>query len=87
MENPFVAITPSCRMVPVVKIFPRETPDPMRVQRALVLMAAAAQGVGPKRQPLAVTNREDGCYQIIDGNSTWHALLELGEREAVVEIS
>jgi hypothetical protein len=50
-------------------------------------MAAAACGAQPKRLPLTVISRGDGCYQVVDGNSTFHALLELGEHEAIVEIN
>jgi hypothetical protein len=50
-------------------------------------MTAAARGAHPRRPPLSVISRGDGCYQIVDGNSTFHALLEIGERDAIVEIS
>jgi hypothetical protein len=86
MDSPFFAITPTSRVLPLARIFPREPPDPVRIRRALALMAAAARGAHPKRQPLSVITTDDGCYQIVAGNSTFHALLELGEQEAVVEI-
>jgi len=86
MGSPFFTITPASQMVPLEKIFPREAPNPVRVRRAHALMAAAARGTGPKRQPITVNATRDGCYRVVDGNSTFHALLELGVPEAVVEI-
>ena len=86
-DNPFFTFTPTSRLVSLARIFPREAPDPVRVRRAHALMTAAAQGAIPKRQPLSVMARGDGCYQIVEGNSTFHALLEIGVEEAVVEIN
>jgi hypothetical protein len=86
MISPFFIVTPTSRLVPLAKIFPREAPDPTRVRRAHALMSAAAQGAIPKRHPLAVMPRGDNCYQIVEGNSTYHALIELGEQAAVVEL-
>ena len=86
MDSPFFNLTPTSRMLPLARILPREAPDPIRVSRALARMTAAARGTHPKRQPLSAISRGGGRYQLVDGNSTYHALLELGEREAVVEI-
>ena len=86
MDSPFFIITPTSLVLPLASIIPREPPDPARVRRALTLMTAAACGAHPKRQPVTVIFQGDGRYQIVDGNSTFHALLELGEQEAVVEI-
>ncbi len=86
MENPFFIITPASCVLPLNKIVPRETPDPARVRRAHALMQDAAHEVHPKRPPITVTRLSIDCYKIVDGNSTFQALLELGESEAVVEI-
>ena len=87
MDNPFFIMTPCSCVLSLAQILPREAPDPDRVRRAHALMKEAARGVQPKRPPITVRRLGINCYKIIDGNSTFHALLELGEREAVVEIS
>lgn len=87
LDSPFFIITPASCVLPLAQILPREAPDPDRVRRAHALMKEAARGVQPKRPPITVRRLGINRYKIIDGNSTFHALLELREREAVVEIS
>jgi hypothetical protein len=87
VDSPFFIITPASCVLPLAQIFPREAPDPARVRRALALMHDAARGVHPRRPPIKVVRLGLERYQIVDGNSTYHALLELGRSEAIVEIS
>ena len=87
MDSPFFIITPASWVLPLAKILPREAPDPDRVRRARALMSKAAHGTHPKRPPITVRRLGLEHYKIVDGNSTFHALLELGESEAIVEIA
>jgi hypothetical protein len=87
MANPFFISTPGSCVLPLAHIRPREGPDPARVRNARALMDAAALGTHPKRRPLSVTPCGNDCYRVVDGNSTFHALLEIGESDAIVEIS
>jgi hypothetical protein len=87
VDSPFFIITPASCVLPLAQILPREAPDPARVRRALALMHAAAHGVHPRRPPITVKRLGIDCYKIVDGNSTFYALLELGESEAIVRIS
>jgi hypothetical protein len=87
MVNPFFISTPGSCVLPLAHIRPREAPDPARVLRARALMDAAALGTHPKRRPMSVTPCGNDCYLVVDGNSTFHALLAMGEHEAIVEIS
>jgi hypothetical protein len=88
MANPYFINTPGSCVLPLARLLPREAPDPARVRRARALMdAAAALGTNPKRHPLSVTPCGNDCYRVVDGNSTFHALLEIRECDAVVEIS
>ena len=41
-------------------------------------MAAAYTGEGPKRSPVDVRRRVDGCFDIVDGNSTFAVALADG---------
>jgi hypothetical protein len=52
--------------------------------RALPFMYAAAHGIGSlgKRQPISVSARPDGTYDIVDGNSTY-AIAALSHRQAI----
>lgn len=87
MVSAFFDLPPGCLILPVSSILPRQAPDPARVKKALAKMSAAARGLGPKRPPLTVAAMEDGRYLLLDGNSTLHALLILGEQDAAVAVS
>jgi hypothetical protein len=42
---------------------------------------------GDKRhEPIGVLDLGNGKFKVVDGNTTFHALLELGETEAVAEV-
>ena len=87
VRSPFFVITLASCVLPLAQILPREAPDPVRVRRARALMQDAAHGAHPKRPPITVRRLGIDGYMIVDGNSTFHALLELGESEAIVEIA
>lgn len=78
--------TPDCRVCPVCSLQPREPADPERLARALEKMALARLGLIPRRLPIRVIRVSDGCYRVIDGNTTCHALVALGEPDGVVEL-
>jgi hypothetical protein len=55
-------------------------------QNAPKLMAQAAAGEIPKRDPIQVTPREDGRYDILDGNGTYTAAAAAGWANMPVEV-
>lgn len=68
------------------RIFPREEPKTERLRNALRFMDEAKRGKREKRSPLLLRyNSEKNRYQIVDGNTTLHALKILGEEYADVE--
>lgn len=77
--------TAECRICRLCDIRPREPVEPARLQRALEKMALARSGSIPKRLPIRITGGSDGCCRVIDGNTTYHALVVLGETDGLVE--
>jgi hypothetical protein len=84
--NPYFKITATSVMMPLSNLVAREAPDPQRLKNAHGRMAAARQGSFEKRKPIGVVDMGSGKFKVVDGNTTFHALLELGETEAVVEV-
>ncbi len=78
--------TEKSRILPLSEIQAREPADPDRLERALEKMAMAKSGIRPKRLPMRVLRQSSGKYRVIDGNTTYHALIVLGERAVVVEL-
>jgi hypothetical protein len=72
--------------MPLSHLIPREAADPQRLKNARLRMAAAKAGTFAKRKPIGVLDFGNGKFKVVDGNTTFHALLELGETEAVVEV-
>lgn len=85
-NSPYFKDTFSSVSVKLSDLVAREAPDPERLKTAHARMKAAKDGVFEKRKPIYVFQMGNGKYKILDGNTTFHALLELGETEAVVEI-
>lgn len=83
-DNPFFQNRNNSRVVPLDRLVPREPADPDRVIRALDLMRQAAAGLREKRAPLMVIPIGNGLFRISDGNTTYHALQQIGATEAVV---
>jgi hypothetical protein len=71
---------PDSEVMPIEAITPRETPNMGRVRRAKELMAQSLEGAAPKRPPILL----DQNGKVIDGNSTLHALKEMGMKDAEV---
>ncbi|WP_028324358.1 hypothetical protein [Desulfatirhabdium butyrativorans] len=78
--------TSGSRICPVGNILPREAADPARLARALEKMALARSGIIPKRLPIRVVSVSNGGYRVVDGNTTYHALVALGETNGLVEM-
>lgn len=78
--------TETSKVVPVKDIILRQEPRTTSIETAKTRMAAAKDGKGNKRKPLSVVKRPDGKYKVVDGNATLHALQDLNEEHAVVEI-
>uniref|UniRef100_A0A7C4RUW2 ParB/Sulfiredoxin domain-containing protein n=1 Tax=Desulfatirhabdium butyrativorans TaxID=340467 RepID=A0A7C4RUW2_9BACT len=78
--------TERSRILPLSRIQPREAVDPVRLERALEKMALAKSGILPKRRPIQVSCNPSGNYRVIDGNTTYYALVQLGEDAGVVEV-
>lgn len=77
--------TERSRLLQLSRIQPREAVDPVRLDRALEKMALAKSGILPKRLPLRIRRDASGTYRVIDGNTTYHALVQLGEVVGLVE--
>jgi hypothetical protein len=84
--NPYFKQTATSVVMPLAHLIRREAPDPQRLKNAHERMAAARRGTFAKRKPIGVVDLGDGTFRVVDGNTTFHALLELGESEAVVEV-
>ena len=78
--------TSGSRICPISEIRPREPADSERLARALQKMALARSGIIPKRLPIRVISVSGGGYRVVDGNTTYHALVALGEPDGVVEM-
>jgi hypothetical protein len=85
-DSPYFKDTFSSVTMKLSDMIPRELPDPERLKKAHALMAAAKKGMFEKRKPIYVADMGNGKYKVLDGNTTLHALLELGETDAVVEV-
>ncbi len=84
--SPYFKTTATSVVMPLAHLVRREAPDPGRLKNAHERMAAARRGTFEKRKPIGVAALDDGTFRVVDGNTTFHALLELGETEAVVEV-
>lgn len=84
--SPYFKTTATSVVMPLAHLIRREAPDPERLKNAHERMAAARQGMFAKRKPIGVVDLGDGTFRVVDGNTTFHALLALGETEAVVEV-
>jgi len=60
--------------------------DQERLRRAQAQVMAARQGRVPKRKPVKVMDLGGGNYGVVDGNTTFHNLKALGEKEVLVEV-
>jgi hypothetical protein len=84
--SPYFKTTAFSIVMPLALLVRREAPDPERLKNAHERMTAARQGTFPKRKPIGVVGLGDGTFRVVDGNTTFHALLEMGETAAVVEV-
>ena len=82
----FFERTEDSRTISIDQLLPREQPNADKLTKAQRLMAAAAEGKGPKRQPLDVVDIGDGQYRVFDGNTTLHALKNAGAQAAEVRV-
>lgn len=78
--------TAKSRILSLSEIQAREPADPDRLERALEKMALAKSGILSRRLPMRVVLDSSGKYRVIEGNTTYHALVALGERAGVVEV-
>ncbi|MEW6260395.1 MAG: hypothetical protein AB1547_10895 [Thermodesulfobacteriota bacterium] len=78
--------TTTSRILSLSEIQAREPVDPDRLKRALEKMVLAKLGILPRRLPMRVVRDSSGKYRVIDGNTTYHALIALGEKTGVVEL-
>ena len=85
-NSPYFKDTFSSVSIKLSDLVAREAPDPERLKTAHARMKAAKDGAFEKRKPIYVFQMGNGKYKVLDGNTTLHALMELGETEAVVEI-
>jgi hypothetical protein len=71
---------PGTRLVPVAELKARRDPeeDAASVHRAMVFAAAAREGRLDRREPIRVSDLEDGTLLIIDGTSTYGVALRAG---------
>jgi citrate lyase gamma subunit len=53
---------------------------------AIDRMAKSLTGEFPARVPVKVVKRPDGSHKLLDGNTTYHVLQEMGETEIEVEV-
>lgn len=86
INSPYFKETSTSIVVPIAALEPREPPYPERLENAHRRMQAAKAGTFEKRKPIGVMDLGNGHFKVLDGNTTFHALLELGETEAVVEL-
>ncbi len=84
--SPYFKTTATSVVMPLAHLVRREAPDPERLKNAHERMAGARQGTFEKRKPIGVVDLGNGTFRVVEGNTTFHALLELGETEAVVEV-
>lgn len=86
--SPYFKESDRAETVPLKDIQAREplsTPEQKKsLEHAKKLMADAVAGKGEKRDPISVYEREDGVTVVVDGNTTYHALQELGEKNIAV---
>lgn len=73
-------------MVPLAQLLPSKGAQPVASANALKRMAAAAEGLLDRRQPIDVRAHADGSYTVLDGNGTLGAALTAGLRELPVRI-
>ncbi len=85
-NSPYFKDTFTSVTMKIADMVPRGAVDPERLKTAHARMRAAKAGVLDKRKPIYVFEMGNGKYKVLDGNTTLHALLELGETEAVVEV-
>jgi hypothetical protein len=60
--------------------------DPERVAKAARAMWAAYRGLGPKREPIEVTDLGDGTYSVKSGSSTCAIAARSGWRKVPVRV-
>ncbi len=88
--SPYFDITEDALDVPLADIKPRNPitteEDQQKLGRGKEKMLAAKDGKGEKRSPITAYKREDGQLVILDGNTTYHNLKELGEVSVPVVI-
>lgn len=63
-----------------------ETENAPSGANAQKIMARAANGEVPKRDPIKVTPMADGTYKIVDGNATYTAAKQVGWKDLPVQI-
>ncbi len=86
INSPYFKETSTSIVVPLAALEPSVPPVPEQLKNAHRLMQAAKAGTFEKRKPIGVAELGNGHFKVLDGNTTFHALLELGETEAVVEV-
>lgn len=65
-------------VVPLAQLLPSKGAEPTASANALKRMAAAAEGLLSRRDPIDVRANADGSYTVLDGNGTLGAALQLG---------
>ena len=88
--SPYFDVSEDAVEVPLADIKPRnvisQAEDIEKLARGKEKMAMAKEGKGQKRAPISVYKREDGTLVVLDGNTTYHALKDMGEVSAPVVI-
>lgn len=88
--SPYFDITEDALDVPLADIKPRNPittkEDQEKLVRGKEKMLAAKEGTDARRAPIQVYRRADGQMVVIDGNTTYHNLKELGEVSVPVVI-
>ena|GEM_PF-4518872 len=82
----YVKSTESSKNVSLDKLRTTEEPTPESIEKARQKMKQAKEGIIDKRTPLAVIDRGDGTYAVLDGNNTLAVLKELGVNNVSVEV-
>lgn len=73
-------------VVPLAQLLASKGAQPEASANALKRMAAAAEGVLERRDPIDVRANEDGTYTVLDGNGTLGAALQAGLSQLPVRI-
>lgn len=84
--SPYFKPTEGSVRVPLDALVAREAPSAERLAHAHELMDAAKAGTGEAREPLQVRDVGGGRYQVVEGNTSLHALRERGETHAVAQV-